>query len=260
MAIDTVAAKNRGPGRWYKALAVSFSLHVAVVIYAVTASGARRDEPAAKPVVFTVLPEKAAPLPARVPAGAVAAAVTALAPGRPGRPAGRPRSDRVVNRPAPSAPAPAAVPAVAEAPAAAETPSLQGDLIVQAGSTPARSGAGVAGGVAPAALGPETGSAPRILPPAEGNGQLAIDPNESRYQPVIPAPLRKPGARFAPLVKLCVRKDGSVGDVTITRPSDPTVDPAIVEKIRLFKFRPYLDHGRPIPFCFFREYRLLIEE
>jgi hypothetical protein len=152
------------------------------------------------------------------------------------------------------------VPAVVEAHAAAETPSLQGDLIVQAGSTPARSGAGVAGGVAPAALGPETGSAPRILPPAEGNGQLAIDPNESRYQPVIPAPLRKPGARFAPLVKLCVRKDGSVGDVTITRPSDPTVDPAIVEKIRLFKFRPYLDHGRPIPFCFFREYRLSVEE
>jgi hypothetical protein len=260
MALDTVAAKNRGAGRWYTALAVSFSVHVGVVIYAVTASGARRDEPAATPVVFTVLPEKAAPLPARAPAGAVAAAVTALAPGRSGKPAGRPRSDRVVNRPAPSAPAPAAVPAVAEAPAAAETPSLQGDLIVQAGSAPARSGAGVAGGVALAAQGPEAGSAPRILPPAEGNGQLAIDPNEARYQPVIPAPLRKPGARFAPLVKLCVRKDGSVGDVTIMRPSDPTVDPAIVEKIRLFKFRPYLDHGRPIPFCFFREYRLSVEE
>jgi hypothetical protein len=99
-----------------------------------------------------------------------------------------------------------------------------------------------------------------MLPPAEGNGQLAIDPNEARYQPVIPAPLRKPGARFAPLVKLCVGKDGSVGDVTVMRPSDPTVDPAIVEKIRLFKFRPYLDHGRPIPFCFFREYRLSVEE
>ena len=102
--------------------------------------------------------------------------------------------------------------------------------------------------------------APRILPPAEGNGQLAIDPNEARYQPVIPPPLRKPGARFAPLVKLCVQKDGSVGNVTIVRPSDPAVDPAIVEKMRLFRFRPYLDHGRPIPFCFYREYRLSIEE
>jgi hypothetical protein len=118
----------------------------------------------------------------------------------------------------------------------------------------------LAGGAAPAAHGSEASTAPRILAPAEGDGQLAIDPNEARYQPVIPPPLRKPGAKFAPLVKLCVRKDGAVGDVTVMRPSDPAVDPAIVEKLRLFKFRPYLDHGRPIPFCFFREYRLSVEE
>jgi hypothetical protein len=46
----------------------------------------------------------------------------------------------------------------------------------------------------------------------------------------------------------------------VVRPSDPAVDPAIVEKIRLFKFRPYLDNGHPIPFCFYREYRLSVEE
>jgi len=145
-----------------------------------------------------------------------------------------------------------------ETPAAVETPSLQGD--VQVASARVGNGAIPVGSVAHAAHGPEASTMPRILPPAEGNGQLAIDPNEARYQPVIPPPLRKPGARFAPLLKLCVRKDGSVGDVTVMRPSDPAVDPAIVEKIRLFKFRPYLDHGRPIPFCFFREYRLSVEE
>jgi hypothetical protein len=101
---------------------------------------------------------------------------------------------------------------------------------------------------------------PRILARAQGDGQLAIDPNEPRYQPVIPPRLRTPGASFAPLVKLCVGKDGSVGEVTVVRPSDPAVDPAIVEKIRLFKFRPYLDNGHPIPFCFYREYRLSVEE
>jgi hypothetical protein len=146
------------------------------------------------------------------------------------------------------------------APENAQAPSLQGDLVVPAASAPAGSGTGVVGGVAPAAPGPEASSAPRILAPAEGDGQLAIDPNEARYQPVIPPPLRKTGAKFAPLVKLCVRKDGSVGEVTVMRPSDPAVDPAIVEKLRLFRFRPYLDHGRPIPFCFFREYRLSVEE
>jgi hypothetical protein len=142
----------------------------------------------------------------------------------------------------------------------AEAPSLPGELAIQAGSTPAGSGAGRAADVAPAGHAGQAGTAPRILAPAQGDGQLAIDPNEARYQPVIPPRLRRPGAKFAPLVKLCVKQDGSVGEVTVMRPSDPVVDPAIVEKIRLFKFRPYLDHGHPIPFCFYREYRLSVEE
>ena len=267
MASETVAARNRDTGRWHTALAVSLSLHIAVVVYAVTAMSARRNDAATVPIEVTVLPEAAPSLLPPAPAGVVAAAATAAAPGR------RPRLDRVANRPAPPPPAvadkwlaPAALaptavaPAAVESHAAVESEGLQGDLVVQAASAGARSGEGAAAGAAPRAHGPGLSTAPRMLPPAEGNGQLAIDPNEARYQPVIPAPLRKPGARFAPLVKLCVGKDGSVGDVTVMRPSDPTVDPAIVEKIRLFKFRPYLDHGRPIPFCFFREYRLLIEE
>jgi hypothetical protein len=110
-----------------------------------------------------------------------------------------------------------------------------------------------------ATVGQASDAPPRIVPAAEGYGQLAINPNDSPYQPVIPPPLRKPGARFVFFLKLCVEKDGSVGKVTIVRSSDPAVDPAIVEKLKLFKFRPYLDHGRPIPFCFFREYKLSVE-
>jgi hypothetical protein len=258
MAFDTLAAK--GTGRWHKAMAFSLSLHVAIFVGAVTASSTRRDKPAATTIVVTVLPEAAAALP---PAPAAAVAATASAPGRSGKPALRLRSDRPTNRLAPQPLAPASAgkqpaPTAVEAPAAVEATSLQGD--VQVASARVGSGAALAGGVAPEAHGLEAGTAPRILPPAEGNGQLAIDPNEARYQPVIPPPLRKPGAKFAPLLKLCVKRDGSVGGVTVMRPSDPAVDPAIVEKILLFRFRPYLDHGRPIPFCFFREYRLSVEE
>ena len=261
MAFDTVAARNRDTERWRTALAVSLCLHVAVVIYALTVSSVRRAEPAATPLVVTILPEEAAPLPSHAPAPVVAVAES----GRSATPPGRPRSDRAANRPAPR---PLAPPSAEKSPALATAPvpevvqaaSLQGDLLVPAASAPAGSSAGPAGVVVSAASGSEASAAPRILPPAEGNGQLAIDPNEARYQPAIPPRLRKPGARFAPLVKLCVRKDGSVGEVTVMRPSDPAVDPAIVEKIRLFKFRPYLDHGRPIPFCFFREYQLSVEE
>jgi hypothetical protein len=205
MAFNPLAAKNRDTRRWHTALAVSLSLHVAVVVYAVTASSTRRDQPAAAPILVTVLPEQAAPLPPPVPAAAEA---TAAAPGHPGKPAVRPRSDRAANRPAPPPLAPPSIDkapatAAAQAPTAVEAPSLQGD--VQVTSARAGSGAGLAGGEAHAAHEPEANATLRILPPAQGNGQLAIDPNEARYQPVIPPPLRKPGARFAPLVKLCDR-------------------------------------------------------
>ena len=264
MGFDTVAARGRGARRWHKALAISLALHVAVVVYAATVSRARRDEPAIAPVVVTVLSEAKVDLPPPATAIAAAATTSAGVPGRSGKSAGRPRSDRGVYRLTPTPPSPSPSPeerpAPAAAPAAVEASSLQGDLVVASANVPAGNGAGPAGSVAPAAQGSEASGAPRILAPAEGNGQLAIDPNEARYQPAIPPPLRKPGARFAPLVKLCVRKDSSVGEVTVMRPSDPAVDPAIVEKIRLFRFRPYLDHGRPIPFCFFREYRLSVEE
>jgi hypothetical protein len=246
---------------------LSLSLHVAIIVYALTATHARREERPTAPVVVTVMLEQSPLVPPPAPAlvaqaPAVAqgrAGKPAVAQGQAGKPAARLRSDRAVNREAPASPAPASAdkePALA----ATVAPNLQGDVVVQAPNAVVGSGTGPAGGVAAAARGPDTSGAPRILAPAEGDGQLAINPNEARYQPVIPPPLRKPGAKFAPLVKLCVRKDGLVGDVIVMRPSDPAVDPAIVEKLRLFKFRPYLDHGRPIPFCFFREYRLSVEE
>ncbi|HEX7597448.1 MAG TPA: hypothetical protein VF518_04485, partial [Polyangia bacterium] len=100
---------------------------------------------------------------------------------------------------------------------------------------------------------------PRILRPAEGEGQLAMDPNEDRYQPVIPLPLRKAGAKFTPKLMICSKPDGTVGEVTVLRPSDPAVDPAIVQKVRLYKFKPYLDHGQPIPFCFPRDFELVVQ-
>ena len=251
-----MAARNRDTGRWPKALVLSLSLHVAIIIYAATATRARREERPTAPVVVTVMSEETPPVPP--PAPAMVAPARAAALGRAGKPAARLRSDRAVNRAAP--PSPAAQADQAPVPAVTVAPSLLGDVVVQAPSAPVGSGTGLVRDVAPSAHGSETSSAPRILAPAEGDGQLAINPNEARYQPVIPPPLRKPGAKFAPLLKLCVRKDGSVGEVTVMRPSDPAVDPAIVEKLRLFKFRPYLDHGRPIPFCFFREYRLSVEQ
>ncbi len=98
------------------------------------------------------------------------------------------------------------------------------------------------------------------MAPAVGDGLLAINPNDARYQPTIPQPLRKPGVSFLSRLKFCVSADGSVDKVTVLTSSEPTLDSAILEKARLYRFHPYLDQGRPIPFCFYREFRLSIRE
>ena len=255
MAVDTAVARKSEGRRWRMALALSLCLHLAVAVCLLAGAARRRSEAVGLPLLVTILPETT-PVPAPAPAKVVEPAGTGSATARPNRPATRGRAERAT-RQAAALSAPLMLVAPHEPSAATdEGPAVP---VIAEAPTPPGNSPGQAKGPAAAAQGSEASGMPRIVSPAEGDGQLAIDPNEAKYQVIIPPPLRKPGARFAPLLKLCVRKDGSVADVTVIRPSDPVVDPAIVEKFRLFKFRPYLDHGHPIPFCFFREYRLSVE-
>ena len=257
MAFTTIAAMEKHAGTWRTALAFSVCVHVGVILSAGIAARPRPCTPVAAPIEFLV--QSAAPLPPPVPVAESAA--TASEVGRFYRRVTRLRSEHLAHRSAPPVETPAADSGSAgpQATTVAAAADTVGNLAVSAPIGDGEARAGHLAVVAPVGQASDADAPPRILQAAEGNGQLAIDPSESRYQPVIPPPLRKPGARFVFLLKLCVEKDGSVGKVTIVRSSDPAVDPAIVEKLKLFKFRPYLDHGRPIPFCFFREYELSVE-
>jgi outer membrane biosynthesis protein TonB len=93
-----------------------------------------------------------------------------------------------------------------------------------------------------------------------GDGLLAMNPNDPHYKVSVPLPLNKPGASFLTRLKFCVSAEGAVDKVTVITSSEPTLDNAILEKARLYRFHPYLDQGRPIPFCFYREYRLSIQD
>jgi hypothetical protein len=141
----------------------------------------------------------------------------------------------------------ASEPAVAAGPTSAESVIMAKVAASQAAAGP--------GPVA----GPRIGS-PRFVGSAVGDGLLAINPNDLHYQPSIPQPLRRPGAKFRSQLKFCVAADGSVDKVTVMIPSEQTVDNAILEKARLYRFHPYFDQGHPIPFCFLREFRLSIQE
>jgi hypothetical protein len=100
---------------------------------------------------------------------------------------------------------------------------------------------------------------PRLLPPALAEGRLLINPQDERYRPVIPPALRRPGVRATPLLKVCVAEAGTVQSVTVLQASDAVLDPLIVAKVKTYLFRPSLHEGRPVPFCYAREFKLMVE-
>jgi protein TonB len=88
-----------------------------------------------------------------------------------------------------------------------------------------------------------------FLAPRVATGRLAIDPQDPAYQAHMPAALARAGMSLWAMVKVCVRPDGRVGDVTMLKGADPTLDPSIVAAIRTWRYHPYTVDGRPVPFC-----------
>jgi outer membrane biosynthesis protein TonB len=242
--------------RWPAAMATSLGLHLAVLLLAISEAPRRPKDPMIEVEVLPVRLEVPAPIPTPVLADPVPRGAEVA-----GRRRGPVMSRLVVSRPRPvgnTAGNPEAPPAE-HAPEAAAAPgpaSAESVIVAKAAAAPSE-GAGPNPG--PVVAGPRVGL-PKTVAPAVGDGLLAINPNDPHYQPTIPQPLRKPGVSFLSRLKFCVASDGSVDKVTVVTSSDPALDNAILEKARLYRFHPYFDQGRPIPFCFYREYRLSIRE
>jgi TonB family protein len=66
----------------------------------------------------------------------------------------------------------------------------------------------------------------------------------------MPFPLRRPGAVYRVLVKVCVSTAGGVDKATIMQPSDPLANEEALRVAKTFRFRPFLVNGTPAPFCY----------
>lgn len=208
--------------------------------------------PVASAVELVVISEPSAPVVA-VPDLRPTVLTNTTAPSRPQRSTSR----RFVAAAGPSAPiakaaiveeSPVAVPAAAENRSAPVLVAVVGPTVM---STPQPSAPGKA-----EASGPVR---PRLLAPGVAEGQLLINPQDERYRPVIPPALRRSGVRATPLLKVCVSEAGTVQSVTVLQASDAVLDPLIVAKVKTYLFRPSLHEGRPVPFCYAREFKLIVE-
>lgn len=252
MAMAVSKAKAIPP--WPAAMATSLGLHLAALFFAISETPRHLSDPMIEVEVLPVRLEEPAPIPKPVLADPVPRGAEVV-----GRRRAPVMTRLVVSRPRPAnntAGNPESPP-VEHAPEATAVPGpASAESAIVAKAAPSE-GAGANPG--PVVAGPRIGS-PKTLAPAVGDGLLAINPNDPHYQPTIPQPLRKPGVSFLSRLKFCVATDGSVDKVTVVTSSEPALDNAILEKARLYRFHPYFDQGRPIPFCFYREYRLSIRE
>jgi TonB family protein len=110
----------------------------------------------------------------------------------------------------------------------------------KAGGTPGGTPGGTAGGVPGS-----QGAAAKFVAPNIGQG-LKISGEKGD----MPIPLRKPGALYQVLVKVCVSMSGSVDRVTIMKASDPLADAEALRVVKTFRYRPFLVNGTPAPFCY----------
>jgi outer membrane biosynthesis protein TonB len=257
----TAVSKAKVFSAWPTAMVTSLGLHLAAILFALSDAPRRPSDPMIEVDVVPVRVEVSPPVARHE--------LNEVAPVPPGRAVQAKRRVPVMARLAVVRPA-RATPSVAShaeaspaqhaiEPVTAPGPASVESVIVAKAAAVEGSGQGSVSNPGPGVTAARLGS-PRTVAPAVGDGLLAIDPNDGRYQPTIPQPLRKPGASFLTRLKFCVGADGSVDKVTVVTSSEPTLDQAILDKARLYRFHPYLDQGRPIPFCFYREYRLSIHE
>jgi outer membrane biosynthesis protein TonB len=118
---------------------------------------------------------------------------------------------------------------------------------------------GVVGGLVGERLVPPAPSeaGPKQLTARAGQSLLAIDPNVSPYKVDLPEEYVQRGEEYHATISICVAADGSVSSVEILKPSIPIIDRQIPKVVPLWKYHPYLVDGKPTPFCYGTNYRVV---
>ena len=105
---------------------------------------------------------------------------------------------------------------------------------------------GVAGGVVGGVVGAPVQAAPKFLPP-----QMGAQRKLSGADPDFPPILRRAGATFLVMAKICVGPAGGVDSVTLQKRAEPTLDSNVVAAVKGWRFQPMTANGTPVPFCYF---------
>lgn len=128
-------------------------------------------------------------------------------------------------------------------------------------SAPTPSGS-VASNAAPianstAATAPTTVPAPAVsaartrqVAPKVAQGLLEVNVAADPYRVRPPAALQKMAGVLDTMVRICVNTSGGVSSVSVLKSADPGLDRQITATVPRWRYRPLLDEGVAVPFCY----------
>jgi serine/threonine-protein kinase len=95
---------------------------------------------------------------------------------------------------------------------------------------------------------------PRHLASKVGHGQLLTNPSAKAVR--VPTALERSGQTFSATVNICVSAGGQVSKVSILRSAAPALDVQISKALSRWRYRPLLEAGKPVPFCYPLNYEI----
>jgi len=108
----------------------------------------------------------------------------------------------------------------------------------------------------PGAAKPQLVEQPRKVASRLGHGQLSINPLAEPYRARMPRPLDRLEQSFATTVNICVNARGAVSGVTFMSAADTAVDREVSRAVSRWRYRPLLEAGRAVPFCYVLKYEI----
>jgi TonB family protein len=89
------------------------------------------------------------------------------------------------------------------------------------------------------------------LSTSRGHSQLTMDPRKALRKLEVPESCEADQDReYVSVVRICVSAEGAVSNVDVLQPSAPIVDRKAQEKMRDWRYHPYVVDGQPRGFCY----------
>lgn len=206
---------------------------------------------------------------ARTPSYAARAIPAAARAGRKGSHAEPAEAESATNALAESAPSESAVipvSAVATASASA-APEVDPAAALQVGSGLAiapHGDAGTRAATQTAGLNPAPSNAQQPAQPERarrvgskvGHAQLSVNPTADPYRARLPRAFDRTGQEFTATLNICVSAQGNVTAVNFLQSAEPGVDREVSRAVSRWRYRPLLEAGKAVPFCYTLKYEI----